>query len=131
MEEKDIVVTLIVAVIGSGAVFGFLQFIIQFLVTRADMKQNFGKKLDDLNSKVDRNQAVLARTHILRFADDLRNHGSRYHSEEYYRQQILDCDLYDHYCEEHPEFSNGLTIVASRYIRNEFEKLFTEGREET
>lgn len=131
MEEKEIVVTLIVAVIGSGAVFGFLQFIIQFLVTRADMKQNFGKKLDDLNSKVDRNQAVLARTHILRFADDLRNHGSRYHSEEYYRQQILDCDLYDHYCEEHPEFSNGLTIVASRYIRNEFEKLFTEGREET
>lgn len=131
MEEKGIVVTLIVAVIGSGAVFGFLQFIIQFLVTRADMKQNFGKKLDDLNSKVDRNQAVLARTHILRFADDLRNHGSRYHSEEYYRQQILDCDLYDHYCEEHPEFSNGLTIVASRYIRNEFEKLFTEGREET
>lgn len=129
MEEKD-VVTLIVAVIGSGAVFGFLQFIIQFLVTRADMKQNFGKKLDDLNSKVDRNQAVLARTHILRFADDLRNHGSRYHSEEYYRQQILDCDLYDHYCEEHPEFSNGLTIVASRYIRNEFEKLFTERREE-
>ena len=130
MEEKD-VVTLIVAVVGSGAIFGFLQFIIQFLVTRADMKQNFGKKLDDLNSKVDRNQAVLARTHILRFADDLRNHGSRYHSEEYYRQQILDCDLYDHYCEEHPEFSNGLTIVASRYIRNEFEKLFTEGREET
>lgn len=129
MEEKD-VVTLIVAVVGSGAVFGFLQFIIQFLVTRADMKQNFGKKLDDLNSKVDRNQAVLARTHILRFADDLRNHGSRYHSEEYYRQQILDCDLYDHYCEEHPEFSNGLTIVASRYIRNEFEKLFTERREE-
>ena len=129
MEEKD-VVTLIVAVVGSGAVFGFLQFIIQFLVTRADMKQNFGKKLDDLNSKVDRNQAVLARTHILRFADDLRNHGSRYHSEEYYRQQILDCDLYDHYCEEHPEFSNGLTIVASRYIRNEFEKLFTERRED-
>ena len=129
MEEKD-VVTLIVAVVGSGAIFGFLQFIIQFLVTRADMKQNFGKKLDDLNSKVDRNQAVLARTHILRFADDLRNHGSRYHSEEYYRQQILDCDLYDHYCEEHPEFSNGLTIVASRYIRNEFEKLFTERREE-
>lgn len=125
MESKEVITTLIVAVIGSGAVFGFLQFIIQFLVTRADMKQNFGKKLDDLNAKVDRNQAILARTHILRFADDLRNHGSKYHSEEYYRQQILDCDLYDNYCKEHPDFSNGLTIVASRYIRDEFEKLYT------
>lgn len=127
MEEKD-VLTLIVAVIGSGAVFGFLQFIIQFLVTRNDMKMSFGKKLESLEQKIDRNQAILARTHILRFADDLRNHGSEYHSEEYYRQQILDCDLYEHYCEAHPDFSNGLTIVASRYIRDEFEKIYTGRR---
>ena len=135
MEVKD-TVTIIVAVVGSGAIWGFVQFIIQFLVTRSDMKQNFGKKLevldvkidrnqDELNSKIDRNQAILARTHILRFADDIRNHGSKYHSEEYYRQQLLDCDLYEKYCKEHPDFSNGLTIVASRFIRDEFEKLFT------
>lgn len=129
MDGKD-VITLIVAVIGSGAVFGFLQFIIQFLVTRNDMKQNFGKKLEAMDAKIDRNQAILARTHILRFADDLRNHGSKYHSEEYYRQQILDCDLYENYCKANPDFSNGLTIVASKYIRNEFEKLYTERKNE-
>lgn len=116
---------LIVAIVGSGAIFGFLQFIIQFLVTRNDMKQNFGKKLDDLNSKVDRNQAILARTHILRFADDLRN--GIHHSEEYFRQQIIDCDTYDAYCKNHPDFSNGLTIVASKYIREEFEKMYMKG----
>lgn len=114
---------IVIAIIGSGAVFGFLQFIIQFLVTRADMKQNFGKKLDDLNAKVDRNQAVLARTHILRFADDLRN--GVHHSEEYFRQQMLDCDTYDRYCEEHPDFSNGLTIIASKYIKDKFTELYT------
>lgn len=130
MEEKELVTTLIVAVIGSGAIFGFLQFIIQFLVTRADMKQNFGKKLDDLNAKVDRNQAILCRTHILRFSDEIRNHGAKFHSEESYRQQIIDCDTYDAYCREHPEFSNGLTIIASKYIRDEFTKLYTERREE-
>lgn len=119
---------LIVAIVGSGAIFGFLQFIIQFLVTRNDMKQNFGKKLDDLNSKVDRNQAILARTHILRFADDLRN--GVHHSEEYFRQQILDCDTYDTYCRNHPDFSNGLTIVASKYIREEFEKMYMKGETE-
>lgn len=119
---------LIIAIVGSGAIFGFLQFIIQFLVTRNDMKQNFGKKLDDLNSKVDRNQAILARTHILRFADDLRN--DIHHSEEYFRQQILDCDTYDAYCKNHPDFSNGLTIVASKYIREEFEKMYMKGENE-
>lgn len=114
---------LVIAIIGSGAIFGFLQFIIQFLVTRNDMKMNFGKKLDDLNAKVDRNQAVLARTHILRFADDLRN--GVHHSEEYFRQQMLDCDTYDRYCEEHPDFSNGLTIIASKYITDKFTELYT------
>lgn len=117
---------ILVAVIGSNALFGFLQFIIQFLVQRADMKQSLGKGLEDLNAKVDRNQAILARTHILRFADDLRN--GVHHSEEYFRQQMLDCDTYDAYCREHPDFSNGLTVIASKFIKDEFIKHYTEGK---
>lgn len=116
---------LIMTIIGSAAFFGFLQFIIQFLVTRADMKANFGKKLEMTNEKIDRNQAVLARTHILRFADDLRN--GVHHSEEYFRQQMLDIDTYNNYCKDHPTFSNGLTIVASKFISDEFEKLYIGG----
>ena len=120
---------IIVAVIGSNALFGFLQFIIQFLVQRNDMRQSFGKGLEELNAKVDRNQAVLARTHILRFADDLRN--GVHHSEEYFRQQMLDCDTYDAYCREHPDFSNGLTVIASKFIKDEFIKHYTEGKGST
>lgn len=117
----------IIAVIGSGALFGFVQFLVQFLVTRNDIKQNIGTRIDSLNEKVDRNQAILARTHILRFADDLRN--GIHHSEEYFRQQMLDCDTYDAYCKEHPTFSNGLTIIASQFIRDEFTKLYTERKD--
>ena len=117
----------IIAIVGSGALFGFVQFLVQFLVTRNDIKQNIGTRIDSLNEKVDRNQAILARTHILRFADDLRN--GIHHSEEYFRQQILDCDTYDAYCKEHPTFSNGLTIVASQFIRDEFVKLYTERKD--
>lgn len=120
---------LIITIIGSSAIFGFAQFIIQFLVTRADMKANIGKKLDDMDEKIDRNQAILARTHILRFADDLRNGVN--HSEEYFRQQILDCDLYDTYCKAHPDFSNGLTIVASDFIRTSFKELYTHQKGES
>ena len=39
----------IIAVIASGAVFGFLQFIIQFFVTRNDMRQSIGKRIDNLD----------------------------------------------------------------------------------
>lgn len=112
----------------SGQAFlGFLQFIIQFFVTRSDMKKTIVKRIDAVEQKQDRNQAILARTHILRFADDIRNHGSDYHSEEYYRQQILDCDTYDNYCEQHPDFSNGLTVMASEYIKTEFKNKFMSG----
>lgn len=61
--------TLIITIITSGAVFSFAQFII----TRWDNKKNIEKKIDDLSDKVDHNAAVLARTHILRFSDEIKN----------------------------------------------------------
>lgn len=133
-----IVLPLIIAFIGSSAVFGFIQFLVQFLVTRSDMKQNFGtqltemdKKIDrnheEINQKIDRNKAELCRTHILRFADDLRNNV--HHSEEYFRQQLLDIDTYENFCKENPTFSNGLTVIASAYIKEEFHKQYFKENE--
>lgn len=133
-----IVLPLILAFIGSSAVFGFIQFLVQFLVTRSDMKQNFGtqltemdKKIDrnheEINQKIDRNKAELCRTHILRFADDLRNNV--HHSEEYFRQQLLDIDTYENFCKENPTFSNGLTVIASAYIKEEFHKQYFKENE--
>lgn len=136
-----IVVPLVIAIISSAAFFGFLQFIIQFIFTRNDMKQNFGTQLTEmdqkidrnhkeLNQKIDRNKAELCRTHILRFADDLRNNV--HHSEEYFRQQMLDIDTYENYCKNiDPDFSNGLTVIASDYIKTEFIKLYSkEGKKD-
>ena len=133
-----IVSPLVIAFIGSSAVFGFIQFLVQFLVTRSDMKQNFGtqltemdKKIDrnheEINQKIDRNKAELCRTHILRFADDLRNNV--HHSEEYFRQQLLDIDTYENFCKDNPTFSNGLTVIASAYIKEEFHKQYFKENE--
>lgn len=122
---KDDVVQILTTIILSGAFFSFIQFLITFLFSRRDKLKEVEKKLDMTNSKIDRNQAVLARTHILRFADDIRNGIN--HSDEYFRQQMLDCDTYDTYCREHPDFSNGLTIIASETIRSEYRKLFMKG----
>lgn len=124
MEREDFIQLLFV-IIGSGAFFSFIQFLITFIFNRKDKIKEVEKKLDLTNEKIDRNQAILARTHILRFADDIRNGIP--HSDEYFRQQILDCDTYDAYCKSHPDFSNGLTIIASDTIRSEYRKLFMKG----
>lgn len=113
-DMKDVLVT----VIASGAFFTFLQF----LINRYDTKKSLEAKISALQDTIEEHKAILARTHILRFADELRN--GVHHSEDYFRQQILDCDTYEHYCNNHPDFSNGLTVIASEYIKEEFEKLY-------
>ncbi len=133
---KDI----IIAVICSGAFFSF----IQFLITRWDTKKGLEKKIEEVKETtvqevndvrkdvgnvydtLAEHKAILARTHILRFADEQRS-GVITHSEEYFKQQILDIDTYNRYCEQHPEFANGLTRMASEYIQEEYRRLFLNG----
>lgn len=119
---KDIVIT----VIASGAVFSFVQFLITFAFSRADKSKEIEKKVDALSEKIDENQAILARTHILRFSDELRN-GIE-HSAEYFRQQLDDCDTYDKYCDAHPDFKNSYTMIANKHIKDTYEKLTKEGK---
>ena len=127
MDKKD-VITIILSILSSGTIFT----LIQFLITRHDNKKNkTDQKLDNITDNIadlrkdvkevfnglEEHKAKLARTHILRFADELRN-GMK-HSDEYFRQQIQDIDTYNNYCDLHPEFANGLTKMASRLIEEE------------
>lgn len=114
----DNTLKIILAVIGSTAFFSFLQFII----TRHDNKKGVEKQVRQLFEQRNEDRAVLARTHILRFADELRNNF--HHSEDYFRQQLLDCDTYERYCNEHPDFANGLTKMSTDYIREEYKRLY-------
>jgi hypothetical protein len=117
---------IIVAVLASGAVFSFVQFLITFGFSRADKSKEIEKKVDALSEKIDENQAILARTHILRFSGELRN-GIE-HSAEYFRQQLDDCDTYDKYCDAHPDFKNSYTMIANKHIKDTYEKLTKEGK---
>jgi hypothetical protein len=84
------------------------------------------KELGRISDKMDENQAVLARTHILRFSDELKN--GIHHSAEYFRQQLDDCDTYERYCEAHPDFKNSYTMTANKHIKETFEALTREGK---
>ena len=121
-DKSEIIVAVIVAVLSSG----IIQFLITLFFSRHDKSKEIEKKIDRLSDKVDENQAVLARTHILRFSDELKN-GIE-HSAEYFRQQLDDCDTYERYCERHPDFKNSYTMVANKHIKETFEKLTREGR---
>ena len=128
---SDVVIAVLLAVIGSTSIWQFISFLINRYdkrkMTNNDIMKEVEKvsgKVDDLSNKVDENQAVLARTHILRFSDELRN--NIHHSEEYFRQQLDDCDTYERFCEEHPNFANSYTKMASAYIKTTYETLLKE-----
>ena len=120
----DSVRDIIIAVLCSGALYSFIQFI----VNRWDSKRGIEKKLDNLSESFDEYKATLARTHILRFSDEL--HNNLYHSKDYFTQTISDIDTYEKYCERHPNFSNGLTVMASEYIKEEYKKRYFNDTEE-
>lgn len=131
MEPSEILQGVAIAVIGSSAIWSFVQFMIdrkdKKKITKDDLKteiKNVADKIDAVEQKVDKNAAVLARTHILRFSDELRN-GIE-HSDEYFRQQLLDCDTYERFCETNPDFRNGYTEIASDHIKTTYKRLLEE-----
>ena len=129
---KDLILVLV-----SGGLFSFIQFFITFGFSRKDKTKEIEKRLDiiqedqqqgfkKLNTKVDYNAAVLARTHILRFNDEIMN-GMK-HSREYWRQQLDDCDTYEEFCRENPDFKNSYTEIADKNIKSTFERLMNDGK---
>ena len=129
---KDLILALVY-----GGLFSFIQFFITFGFSRKDKTKEIEKRLDviqedqqqgfkELNKKVEYNAAVLARTHILRFNDEIMN-GVK-HSREYWRQQLDDCDTYEEFCKKNPDFKNSYTEIADKNIKTTFEKLMNEGK---
>ena len=89
------------------------------------------KKLDSISGKVDKleeqaqeDKALQARTHILRFADELYN-GEK-HSKEYFDDVLSDIDRYEKYCEHHPGFKNNKTVMSTKLIKETYAKLREE-----
>ena len=80
--------------------------------------------LTRLEEAISQRDAISARTHILRFDDELR--GKVRHSQEYFRQILEDIDTYNEYCESHEGFRNGYTTAAVKHIREIYDRCLTE-----
>lgn len=128
-EFKQIIITILT----SGAFFSFAQFIISRWDTKKGIEREFKRQINRIDARLDtiednqeKHIATLARTHILRFADEQRQlvKSGATHSEEYFKQQLQDIDTYNAYCDAHPNFSNGLTVMASEYIKEEYKRVY-------
>lgn len=103
---------------------GFLAFL-QFLITRHDSKHDkfagiikaiaeLEKKIDSLDEKGEKREAVNKRVRILRFEDELQE--DRRHSKDSFDQVMSDITDYEQYCAKHPDFRNNQTQATVAHI---------------
>ncbi len=81
------------------------------------LSQEVGEVRNDvgaLRSEHREDEAIAARTRILRFSDEVYQQAR--HSKEYFDQILQDISLYKHYCEKHPDFRNDMTVIATERI---------------
>lgn len=121
--------------IGSVLVGGGILAFIQFLISRHDKKNDkfkeiidavndIKKEVQEIKLDASKSEAVRSRTSILRFQDELYNDIK--HSKEYFDQVLDDIDTYEKYCDQHPDFQNGRTKAAAKFIQEERDRLFKE-----
>ena len=78
------------------------------------------RDLADVERKVGEKTAVSSRYRILRFDDELLHEVK--HTKEHFDQILYDIDVYERYCNEHPDFKNNLAVMAIKHIKNVYQK---------
>lgn len=119
------VITIAVAVIASSGLWGLLQFLINRKDKTAEKLEQIFGAIKEVSERVDANSATLARTHILRFDDELVN--GIHHSKEYFQQTLEDVDTYERYCQSHPAYKNNTCVLAIEHIRRVYTTLQDKG----
>ncbi|MBQ2856569.1 MAG: hypothetical protein IJE78_05465 [Bacteroidaceae bacterium] len=147
------VLTILLSIVGSSAVFGF----IQFMITRKDNKNEkldklskdikevndsvaklsgeMSKKIDDLSEEMKAGDAKLReesmrtvadtrRVRILRGSDEIKL--KMRHSEEWFDQMNEDITEYEKYCESHPGYKNNKAVHAITNINSVYAKALEE-----
>lgn len=122
---NEILLTGAVAIVTASAIWDFIKFLINRKDGEKKELKGIKSAIEALSDKVDRNQAILARTHILRFDDELINGID--HSKEYFSQQLQDIDTYEAYCKLHPDFRNNYAVIASEHIKKVYAELLDKG----
>ena len=120
----ETVIAIIGAVMASSGLWGLLQFLISRKDNTAEKLDRLTALVQEVSDRVDTSSATNARTRILRFDDELIN--GVHHSKEYFQQTLEEIDLYERYCDKHPDYKNSACVLAVEHIRHTYAKLLEE-----
>ena len=125
--EKDAIIAIFIAVIGSNALWGFIQFLLQRKDNKddcskkiLDMIQKLDEKIDKLDGELSERGAIACRVRILKFMDEILEGWN--HSFDSYTQVMQDITNYINYCDLHPRFKNHQTEATIEYIKNDYQE---------
>ena len=125
--DRDSIIAIFVAVIGSNALWGFIQFLLQRKDNKEDcpkkiieMIKKLDEKIDILGGDLSEHSAIACRVRILKFMDEILEGWE--HSHDSYVQVMQDITNYLNYCREHPEFKNHQTEASIEYIKNDYQE---------
>lgn len=121
---NELLITGAVTLVTASSIWNFVMFLMKRKDEKDASNTAIKKAIEDLSHKVEENQAILARTHILRFSDEIRN--QIVHSGEYWEQTLMDVDTYERYCQDHPTFRNNYANLAIDHIKKTYQKLLEE-----
>lgn len=123
--DKELIIAIFVAVIGSNALWGFIQFLLQRKDNKEDCSKKIIKMIETLNEKIDKldgelgeRSVISCRVRILKFMDEILEGWN--HSKDSYNQIMQDITNYERYCAEHPMFKNHQTVATIEYIKNDY-----------
>ena len=122
---QEVTLTKIVSIIGGGALFKFLEFLINRkdnrIIKRIDeLEKSFNGKIEDLRHEFESESANNARIRILTFSEEIQR-GHK-HSKESFDQIHSDIDDYLKYCHEHPNYPNSRADMAIKNIEDVYLK---------
>ena len=116
-------ITVLASILLGGSFLAFLQFLITRRDNKNDRFQTIVKAIGDLKERIeiidqkgDRREAVSCRVRILRFEDELQE--GRRHSKDGFDQVLSDITTYNTYCENHPDFKNEQTVATVAHIKS-------------
>ena len=115
----DLVVTIVVAVIGSS-------WFSSLIVNRRAKSDEIIQMIKELRADMEEGRAINARIRILRCNDEILR--GAVHSKESLDQTLEDIDLYEKYCNEHPKFKNNKTVMSASNIKARYQELMDELR---
>lgn len=125
--DRDSIIAIFIAVIGSNALWGFIQFLLQRKDNKEDcskkimdMIQKLDEKIDKLDGELSERGAVACRVRILKFMDETLEGWN--HSFDSYTQVMQDITNYINYCDLHPRFKNHQTEATIEYIKNDYQE---------